>query len=206
MDDRRNIVVDPVGLPDVRVWKTFRDHFRGQTQIPLCGWIARNFVTSPAKCHYSIANYSSGEYMLVNFQAFEREVKQINEVISGQVSIMFSDVCGKVTLESIWSEQERGKGHASKAMRSVIEIADKYGIDIYSQPHALRYDTETQEESGLFSEAQIDLWDRLNETCLSNIDLLEWYRRLGFELTGATLTDDPEIMREANAPAPKIGM
>lgn len=144
--------------------------------------------------------------MTANYQAFEREVQQVHEMKSGLISIMFSDVDGKVTLESIWSEQERGKGHASKAMRAVLKIADKYDIDIYGQPHALRYDTEMQEDSGLFSAEQIDLWGRLNENCLSNVELLKWYTRLGFELTGANLADDPAIVRRANAPEPKLGM
>ncbi|TLX16215.1 hypothetical protein [Rhizobium sp. MHM7A] len=144
--------------------------------------------------------------MTANYQAFEREVQQVHEMKSGLISIMFSQAGGTVTLESIWSEQERGQGHASKAMRAVLEIADKYDIDIYGQPHALLYDTEMQEDSGMFSAEQIDLWDRLNENSLSNAELLNWYVRLGFELTGATLTDDPEIVRRANAPQPKPGM
>jgi len=145
--------------------------------------------------------------MTANYQAFERDVQQVNEMKSGLISVWFSLAKnGKVTLEAIWSEQERGRGHATKAMRAVLEIADTYDIDIYGQPHALRYDTELHEKSGMFSADQIDLWDSLNENCLSNEALLDWYIRLGFELTGDIFGDDPEIVRRAHAPEPKLGM
>jgi hypothetical protein len=136
------------------------------------------------------------------FHNFETEVSEIPEVKSGLVSLLFSHNQSHVCLEAIWSEVERKKGHASSAMKAVLDLADKYEIDIFGHPHALRYDTDFHEQAGTFSEDLLDRWDQLNEQAMTNEQLLEWYHRLGFELTGNTSGDDPEIVRRANSHQP----
>lgn len=136
------------------------------------------------------------------FGSFYAAVRGIPEIATGHVSVVITRHEGGAELEAIWSEIERGRGHGGRAMRAMLELADEHGIDIYARPHFLVYDTELHENSGLFTPAQIDLMDRLNEEKLDNVELLAWYERLGFVMTGRFLWDDPEIVRRATAPAP----
>ncbi|NTF17894.1 hypothetical protein G6L37_05725 [Agrobacterium rubi] len=136
------------------------------------------------------------------FESFYSAVGRIHEIEAGYVSVILTKHERGAELGAIWSELERGRGHAGRAMRAMIEIADEHGIDIYAQPHFLIYDTAEHEASGLFTDEQIDLMDRLNENRLDNEELLGWYERLGFVSTGRILGDDPEIVRMASAPNP----
>lgn len=136
------------------------------------------------------------------FKALLVDVNRIEEVATGAISLWLTQHAEGIQIEAIWSEKERRVGHASSAMRTLFKIADQYGADIFGQVHVLTYDTETHERSGLFSADQIDLMDRLNTEQLEADELLSWYQRLGFELTGEMHWDDPEIVRRAVAPLP----
>lgn len=85
-------------------------------------------------------------------------------------------------------------------MRALLEIADEFEMDIVGQPHWLSYDTALHEDSDSFSPEEIDAMDRLDAQKLDNQQLLKWYQRLGFELTGRQMGDDSEIIRRANSP------
>jgi hypothetical protein len=138
------------------------------------------------------------------YESFASAVENVDEIRSGYVSVTMTRHEAGAEIGAIWSEVERGKGHAGRAMRSILDLASEHGIDVYAQPHFLVYDTELHEDSGFFTQEQLDLMDRLNEQRLDNDELLAWYERLGFVQTGRMLGDDPEIVRRAEAPAPSM--
>jgi hypothetical protein len=53
-------------------------------------------------------------------------------------------------------------------------------------------------------EEEVDRLGDLNRQGLNNSQLLDWYRRLGFETTGNMRGDQPEIVRMAGTPVPRI--
>lgn len=97
---------------------------------------------------------------------------------------------GRVTLEQLWSEVERGVGHGRRAMETILRLADEHEVELVGIPHWLAYETEHLED-----EAKADRLDALNEKKLDNDQLLAWYQRLGFVLTGEMEGDDPVIAR-----------
>lgn len=129
------------------------------------------------------------------------EIRAIPEIATGLVTLELSKHAEGIEIDAIWSEVERGKGHARNALQALFEIADRHGVDIHAQPHRLLYDTESYPD-GLFTDEQIDRMDSLNEEALTNEELLAWYQRLGFETTGEFALDDPVIVRRANSPMP----
>jgi len=103
----------------------------------------------------------------------------------------------EVRIETVWSEQERGRGHATAAMRLLSMLADRHQVAISLVPHWLAYDT------GLVpDEAEADRLDALNETRLGNDELADWYGRLGYTKTGKVEFDDPVMLR---LPSPATG-
>lgn len=136
-------------------------------------------------------------------QEFKNAVYQIEEVSRGLIEVeLYQRGDQTVEISALWSHKERGCGHAGRAMRSLMALADDFDIDLVGQPHFLAYDTETHERAGNFSVEEIDLMDALNEQRLDNEQLLDWYLSLGFELTGVMEGDDPGIIRRAHTPIP----
>ena len=137
------------------------------------------------------------------FRAFLEAVGNIHEIRDGLVTVSFSPTAGGAELDSIWSEIERRKGHASRAMSAILALADEHGIDVYAQPHWLAYDVERYTPGEDFPSDELDRMDRLNEQRLDNQQLLGWYERLGFEYTGRRRADDPELVRRSRVPMPR---
>lgn len=103
-----------------------------------------------------------------------------------------------VAIERIWSEEERGAGHAGRALRDLMELADQEGVALTLVPHWLAYETDHLEDE------EADRLEALNERKLGNDQLRDWYARLGFETTGETSGDDPVMIRlPLPSPAPK---
>lgn len=138
------------------------------------------------------------------FNALSKSIYNIPEISSGliQIDLYPTSDPSAVELGAIWSHVERGKGHATSAMKSVFELADELGIDIYGEPYFLVYDTAARELEGE-SDEELDRLDALNERRLSNEQLLTWYQRLGFETTGNMRGDQPEIVRRSYGFTPK---
>jgi len=135
------------------------------------------------------------------FEAVKSAVSSIWEVSEGLVLIDLSLREGFVEVDSIWSEAERGVGHAGSAMRELCILADCRGIELRLCPHWLAYDIDAMEAEGEVDDAEIDFRDRLNSKRLTNAQLEDWYGRLGFSRTGSFEGDDPVMARP---PAPAI--
>ena len=130
-----------------------------------------------------------------NFKAFREAAYEIREVKSGLVGIDLypTSIPDAAELGAIWSHFERGKGHASQVMNSLFELADEFGIDIYAEPQFLLYDIE----GAAGNDSERARLIALNESHLDNEQLLSWYGRLGFQMTGQMRWDQPEIVRRA---------
>lgn len=97
----------------------------------------------------------------------------------------------KVELGAIWSEVERGKGHASRALERLCVIADAHQVILWLEPHWLRYDTDPDR----YSEAETDRLEALNDLNLSNEQLSQWYERHGFVSNGAEEMEEVQMHR-----------
>jgi len=136
---------------------------------------------------------------------FKERVADVNAEFGTRIRAMFT-VKGESTvyLDGIWSDVERRKGHASRYMREVIALADEVGVDLRCQVYFLRYDIY-HDDNGGYEDHEVDHLDALNEQGLDNGELLEWYRRLGFELEDPDFSDpdeNPYMVRRAAAPLP----
>lgn len=100
---------------------------------------------------------------------------------------------GEETVEvmAVWSHRERGAGHASRAMRALAGLADELGVTLRGQVHRLRYDTDHPVPGE--TEMELDRLDALNDVGLGNVELLAWYRRLGFETVGEVGEDPLDV-------------
>lgn len=134
--------------------------------------------------------------------AFREAVSLIPEIRGGLVSVSLSASAGGVEIDSIWSEVERGAGHATRAMNAILVLADEHGFDVYAQPHWLTYDVEGYAADHVFPADEIDRMERLNEQRLDNEQLLAWYERLGFEVTDGRRGDDFMLIRRAHVQTP----
>lgn len=97
----------------------------------------------------------------------------------------------EVRVEAIWSNQDRGKGHASSALQSIVNGADSLGVKLELTPHWLAYETDSDPPQ------EADRLELLNDKKLSNAQLIAWYGRHGFELSGEMDGDDPVMVRFA---------
>ncbi len=100
----------------------------------------------------------------------------------------------EVCVETIWSNQTRGQGHASAALQSIVTRADALGVNLELTPHWLAYDTDSDPPQ------EADRLELLNDKKLSNAQLIGWYGRHGFELSGEMDGDDPVMVRLASRP------
>lgn len=103
-----------------------------------------------------------------------------------------------VAIERIWSEEERGAGHARRALGDLLDLADLEGVSLTLVPHWLAYETEDLDDE------EADRLEALNELRLDNAQLRDWYERHGFVETGETSGDDPVMVRPPS-PAPIPG-
>lgn len=109
-----------------------------------------------------------------------------------------------VTLNSVWSNRERGKGHATRAMRALLDLADGHGVTVTGEVYWLTYDIEY----GDYDEADLDRLDALNDARLDHRGLIAWYRKLGFDIAEPDpAIDDRDLAhwpmrREPVAPVP----
>lgn len=113
------------------------------------------------------------------------------------VSIDISDAGDRtICLEQIWSERDRRRGHASRALDALCHAADRLGYAIVLEAHWLAYDTHSYSED----DVEGDRLDALNELKLGNEDLAAWYARRGFVETGRMDYDNPIMRREPRDP------
>lgn len=134
------------------------------------------------------------------FNSFRASALAIWEVAEGLVSLDLSRSGRFATVEQVWSERKRGAGHAGAAMRALCVLADCRGVELRLAPRWLAYDLDAMEENGMDG-ADVERCERLNGHRLSNVELEDWYARLGFVRTGAFSGDDPEMAR---LPEPRI--
>ena len=99
-----------------------------------------------------------------------------------------------VEIESIWSEAERGQGHATRFLRALTALADELGVTLTGVPHWTAYDPDDDDP-------EYDRLHDLNAQKLSNEQLEAWYGRHGFERTGKYQGDDPVITRRPRTPS-----
>ena len=92
----------------------------------------------------------------------------------------------QIRLDGIWSNAERGKGLARKAMKILLESADKYQIRIRLLPQRLTYNLR---EMSLSKTEKTRLM-ALDAQGLSDKQLFKWYLRLGFEDDGGGFGGD----------------
>lgn len=140
--------------------------------------------------------------MTDGYKKLHRSLQSIPEVADGLIQFELYDDDRGAELGSVWSHVERGKGHATRAMKALLELADEHGVDLYGEPYFLVYDTDAMEMEGTPDE-DLDKFDALNDQRMDNLQLIDWYRRLGFEETDAMRGDHPEIVRRANSPIPR---
>lgn len=101
-----------------------------------------------------------------------------NEPTDGLVSVHLFDEtpsCGqppRVGVWAIWSEKERQKGHASRALKRMCAAADKHRVALILAASMLRYDTDTNSER--YSDVEADRLDALNELGLGREQLFAW--------------------------------
>lgn len=93
-------------------------------------------------------------------------------------------------IEAIWSEVDRGRGYAGRALGLLVCLADRYGVTLTLVPHWLAYDVE------LYPEGEQGRLYALNECKLNNEQLERWYSRHGFSRSGFMECDDPIMVRE----------
>lgn len=137
------------------------------------------------------------------FETFLARVEKIPEVASGHVEFSLITLrADGIELGAIWSGIERGKGHAGRALKAFLDLADEARVDVYGQPHWLAYDIDNPD----CSDEEADHLDALNSQKLDNDQLMAWYMRLGFEPTGQMMLDDPEIVRRHQEPKPTLSL
>jgi hypothetical protein len=132
-------------------------------------------------------------------QAYRREALG-SELVSIDLAIVRRNP-ETVLICAIWSERERGKGHASRALSRLCGLADKFQVALNAVPYWLRYDTESSPP--LYTPEEEARLDALNELNLSNAQLKAWYGRFGFNcIEGQALPDDehPEMTRTPRPP------
>jgi len=136
---------------------------------------------------------------------FRERVRRIDAEFGAAIRAMYTIESDDVVhIDGIWSDLERRKGHASRYMRAMSAVADEEGVDLRCQVYFLRYDIY-HDDNGGYEEHEVDHLDALNDQGLDNGELLEWYRRLGFELEDPDFSDpdeNPYIVRRATAPLP----
>lgn len=94
-------------------------------------------------------------------------------------------------LASIWSTSVRGQGHGSRALAVLTATADELGVALTLEPYFLLYDT-----AGDPPGPQADRLDVLNERYLRNEELILWYQRNGFVITGDPTDEHPRMRRD----------
>lgn len=94
-----------------------------------------------------------------------------------------------VSVEQIWSEQERGAGHSGRIMRKLVSAADRLGVTLKLTVRWLAYDPHDDDPD-------YDRLHDLNDKKLDNEQLEAWYARLGFVRTGDFDGDDPIMIRQ----------
>ena len=88
------------------------------------------------------------------------------------------DGISTVTIEQLWSEQERGAGHGSRWMKKVVETADKLGITLKLIASPLHYDLT---HDGYDDDPRgYDHLADLNTKALDAERLKKWYEGFGF--------------------------
>lgn len=120
-----------------------------------------------------------------HYEALKRAIRDIYEVKSGLVTIEISGAKredNEIELCQLWSDVERGKGHATKAMTAFLELADEYQVDVALTVHSLEYDNNDL----LYSDDELEQLQELNAYRLNNQQLVSWYERFNFESTGLT--------------------
>ena len=103
----------------------------------------------------------------------------------------------QVSVESLWSEVERKKGHGTRALQLLCAVADAHGIALALEPCPLRYDLDTNPER--YTDAEADRLDDLNKLGLSKERVMAWYAKHGFVVTGGCL-EHPEMVRTPRPP------
>jgi len=122
---------------------------------------------------------------------------EIEEVRNGLVSIELADAAGgALEVAALWSEKERFRGHAGRAMRALAGLADEAGVELVLVPRWLAYETDHLDG------AEADELERLNRRRLDNDELAQWYGRLGFGMTGETDGDRLVMRRPPSVPGP----
>lgn len=122
--------------------------------------------------------------------AAQMKLQGLLPLVSVDLRIEGSD---SVRVEALWSEVERGQGHARRALQLLARLADRHGVQLKLVPHFLAYEVEQ------YPEDQQDHLHALNEQKLSNAQLEAWYGRYGFIRTGQQEFDDPVMVREPQA-------
>lgn len=115
-----------------------------------------------------------------------------SEMISMEIADAKDD---GITLEYIWSEQERRMGHASKALDALCEAADKLQVAIELEVHWLAYETNGYD----IDDPEGDRLDELNAEKMGNDGLAQWYARRGFVEIGRVDHENPLMRREPGA-------
>jgi hypothetical protein len=86
------------------------------------------------------------------------------------------NTCREITIRSIWSNIETGKGHATKALKLLIKMSNEYDIDIKFSVESLRHDAYDPK----YTENETNRLESLNENYLTDKQLLQWYSKTGF--------------------------
>lgn len=110
--------------------------------------------------------------------------------------------CGPdaVTLQAIWSHQERRAGHAGQALRRLCALADDWGLALFATVHPLLYgelDGEPEEQALRCA--------ALDKQALDAPALEAWYARHGFSRVPEADPWNPTLRRGVARATPLSG-
>ena len=101
-----------------------------------------------------------------------------------------------LVLTALWSEKQRGTGHATRALNHLCELADAHSVTITLEVCRLLYDLD------VCSDDDLDRLDALNQLAMNDEQLEAWYARFGFEPDERNTPDSAAVMRRR--PGPKL--
>jgi hypothetical protein len=124
---------------------------------------------------FSLKEAGLSDLVTVNLNIFKQFHQDFN-----------SNNCRDVTIRSIWSNIETGKGHATKALKLLIKMSNEHNVDLKFSVESLQHDAYDPK----YTEKETNRLENLNESYLSDEQLLQWYSKTGFVAVATKANSD----------------
>jgi hypothetical protein len=98
-----------------------------------------------------------------------------------------------VSLDQLWSEENRKQGYGNQKMQELCSVADQLGVKLTLTAHPLHYDLRFDHYDD--DDRGIDKLADLNDQAMSEQQLIKWYTKFGFEFDPDHETDGVRLPR-----------